>query len=253
MARLNLSLPHSKIIIHFLQRIRHNEEIMSRYKHLILLLVLLLVAAKHSYQKNDSGHGPGKATNQPTENQQQPDPQQETPPPPPPAPADAPPAHQANPELAKAVADLQDLDKKLKGEFEASPEYTQALADVKQAQTDYDAAAKEALAGNERYTAGVAAQKDLESKLDAARKNSDERASIATLAIDAMNNRMAVRHLEEDACAADPKARDAKTKLKTAQDALSKMRHDFQASLSTNADYAAAKKAVDDARTPAKK
>jgi hypothetical protein len=138
----------------------------------------------------------------------------------------------------------------LREESEKSPEMTQALADVKAAQADYDAAAKPALEkvhATAEYKAAADAKVRDQSQIDQLRGTPGNEAQISTLAQDAMTQASTANKLEADAVAKEPSALAAKAKVAAANAKLSELRGQVNGSLTKNPDWIAAKKAVDDA------
>lgn len=173
-----------------------------------------------------------------------------------PAPARQPVSHPAqqkptaSPEVIKAQEDLDAVEKRLRGEFEKSDDYTKADAALKQAQADYDAAVRSAvekIKDKPEYAAAQDTLRKVEEEQLAHRLNPSA-APDPELAGRVMDARMAVRKMELDAGDADPAVKEAKGKLTTAKEAMVQLRAKFEASMKENADYVAAKKALDDAK-----
>lgn len=159
-----------------------------------------------------------------------------------------------SPEVIKAQEDLSAVEKRLRDDFEKGDDFTKADAALKQAQGDYDAAVKAAvdkIKDKPEYAAAVDALKKVEDEQITARLNPGAKVD-PELAGRVMDARMAVHKLEIDAGDADPAAKDAKAKVIAAKEAMGALRGKFDESMRQDADYVAAKKALDDARAAAR-
>lgn len=156
----------------------------------------------------------------------------------------------ARAERKKAEDNLASVAARLREESDKSPEMTQALADVKAAQAEYDSSAKPALEkvhASPDYKAANDAKSRDQLQIDQLRGTPGNEAQISTLAQDAMTQASTANKLESDAVAKEPAALAAKGKVTAANAKLSELRGQFNGSLTKNADWIAAKKAVDDA------
>ena len=159
-----------------------------------------------------------------------------------------------SPEVVKAQQELEAVEKRLRGEFEKGDEYVKADGDLKQAQAEYDAAVKAAVdkvKEKPEYAAAVEALKKVEDEQLSYRLNPGAAVDPA-LATRLMDAKMAVHKLEMDAGDSDPAAKEAKGKVIAARGVVNGLRGKFEASMRQNADWQAAKKALDDARAAAR-
>jgi hypothetical protein len=146
-----------------------------------------------------------------------------------------------------ARAKVAAIEKTLATAFEASDDFKAAQAKVVAAQAAYDAVIKQVmadLANTPDYQAAVDSRKAAADAVDAGRDSSTDD-QIAALAQAAMKARTAVSKMEQAALAASAPAKAAKADLTAAIAAVKNMRTAFTASLKDNADWAAAKKDLD--------
>jgi hypothetical protein len=153
--------------------------------------------------------------------------------------------------VKKAEDDLASVTNKLRSDFNASPEMTAATAEFKTAQGVYDKASKPTLDkvhDGDEYKAASAAHEQDETKLTDLRANSGSADAISQLAMDAMTQASTMSKLESYALEADPETAAAKGKMLQVGAKIAKLQAAFNASLTQNAEWASAKKALDDAR-----
>jgi chromosome segregation ATPase len=153
--------------------------------------------------------------------------------------------------VKKAEDDLASVSNKLRSDFNASPEMTAATAEFKTAQGAYDKASKPTLDkvhDGDEYKAASAAHEQDETKLTDLRANSGSADAISQLAMDAMTQASTMSKLESYALEADPETAAAKGKMLQVGAKIAKLQAAFNASLKQNAEWASAKKALDDAR-----
>lgn len=159
-------------------------------------------------------------------------------------------------EVAKAQAELQQVEKRLWAAFEQTDDYQKADAALKAAQADFEAAEKaavEQIKGKPEYQAALDAEQKVEEEQVTARTAEAGGATIdPTLATRAMDARMAVHKLESDAGDNDPAAKAAKEKVQTARQAVNALRSKYDATLRADPEYVAARKALDTARAQAR-
>lgn len=156
----------------------------------------------------------------------------------------------ARAERKKAEDNLASVVARLKDDFEKSPEMSKALADLKSAQSAYDSTVKPIAASVREttdYKTAIAAKLAAESKISDLHATAGNDAQISQLAMEAMKQSAAGTKLENDAIRNDPAATEAKKKLAAAGLAAGKLRAVFNASLTKNKDWLAARKALDDA------
>ena len=136
--------------------------------------------------------------------------------------------------------------------FEQSADFAAAQQAVKAASTAYDTAKTPVLTALQQkpdYQQALAAKTAADAKLKALQDSQGDQTEIATAAEDSLNAKQAMVVLERDAVANDPTLKPQFTALSDAQAKVAKMRADFQTSLKTQDDVAAAQKAVDDAKS----
>jgi hypothetical protein len=200
------------------------------------LPILILALATSSY-----GKGPKKPA-APKEA----DPPADTTPPPTSQPSD-------NSALIKAQSDLQAARAAAKTKYESDPAWTTALANLKSAEADSDAAVKPVLAAEKNDASYKSAADELakaEDKMTELRQSDEPNASeMSAAASSAMTARAKMRSLEKSAVAADPSASAAQQKLIDAQAAMTKLREDEQKTIDADAAVIAAKEEVDSAKT----
>ncbi|MFI5382267.1 MAG: hypothetical protein ACHRHE_23475 [Tepidisphaerales bacterium] len=175
---------------------------------------------------------------------------------PPPVKHDA--SDKAQQELTKATTDaskaqdtLNGIVPKLRKEFEASASWQSAQADLKAAQAEYDAARAPVLDAL-RQTPAYAAARDAKDKAEADRNavvndpasTTEQRMAAATAVLNAGT---AVTKMEAEALAANTKVTAAHEKLIAANNKVQSLEKEFDASIRSNSDWKAARKAVDDA------
>ena len=198
-----------------------------------MIMVMSLPAFAQKRQSSSSG-GPSSSSNLPT----------------------APPV---NPQLMKARADvtkaqtaLDTLTAKLTSDYEASDEYTaakKALADAADALNAAKVPVLAALKDAPEYKGALADEADAAKKLADLKASDSPRTQINAANDDLFKLSAVNGKLETQAYAADPGVQSAQTALQTAKENLNKLKTGFKASLPENADYAAAKKTLDDAQT----
>jgi hypothetical protein len=157
----------------------------------------------------------------------------------------------ATSELSKAEDNLGSIAPKLRKEFEATSAWQSAQADLKSAQAEYDAARTPVLEALRQKPAYVAAR-DVKDRAEADRNvvvndassTTEQRAAAATAVLNAGT---VVTKMEADALAADPKVVAAHEKLLAANAKVQALEKEFDASIRNNADWKAARKAMDDA------
>jgi chromosome segregation ATPase len=157
--------------------------------------------------------------------------------------------------VAKATAELEQVEKRYRASFAETDEYKRAEADVKAAQAEHEAAiraAVEKVKDQPEFAAALEALKKVEDEQFAIRSNPGAKAE-PDLAARAMDARTAVHKLEIQAGDVDPAAKEAKAKLQAAKDALNAVRSRFEQEMHAQQDYTEAKKALDDARAQARK
>lgn len=159
----------------------------------------------------------------------------------------------AKSEVVKASSAVNLAAVDLHRTFETSADY-KAAADAKaKAQTDYETARApvlEALKAKPEYLAAKGAKDRAEQERDALATS--ETASIAQkseAATIVMNTGTVVTRLEGDALAADPKVTDARNRLVDANNRLSQLEKDFEASLKNDPKWQAAKASLDQAKS----
>jgi hypothetical protein len=153
--------------------------------------------------------------------------------------------------VSKAQEDLNAIAGKLRGEFNSSPEMVAAQGEQRTAQQAFDAASKpvlEKVHESDDYKTASAAHSDDEAKLTDLRTNNGSADVIATTATDAFNQGSTMSKLEKYALDGDPQASAAKAKMTTAGGKISQLQAAFNASLTQNTEWSAAKKALDDAK-----
>ncbi len=157
----------------------------------------------------------------------------------------------ATSEQTKAEDGLASIVPKLRKEFEAAPAWSSAQADLKAAQTENDAARAPVLEALRQKPAYVAAR-DAKDKAEADRNavvdeptSTAEQRAVAATAV--LNAGTVLSKLESDALAANPQAVVARQKLLAAGVKVQTLEKEFDASIRNNADWKAARKALDDA------
>jgi hypothetical protein len=156
--------------------------------------------------------------------------------------------------VAKAAAELEQVEKRLRAGYEQSDEFQKADAAVKEAQAAHEAAVKaavEKVKDQPEFAAALAAQRKVEDEQFAIRANPGAKAD-PDLATRVMDARTAVHKVEIQAGDADPAAKEAKAKLQQAKDQMNAVRAKFEQEMHAQQDYVEAKKALDDARAQAR-
>jgi hypothetical protein len=153
--------------------------------------------------------------------------------------------------VKKAQDDLTTVTNKLRTDFNASPDMTAATTEFRTAQAAYDKASKPILDkvhDGDEYKAASSAHEQDETKLTDLRANSGSADAISELATDAMTQKVAMTNLESYALQADPQATAAKGTMSQAGAKIAKLQAGFNTSLTQNAEWTSAKKALDDAK-----
>jgi hypothetical protein len=136
--------------------------------------------------------------------------------------------------------------------FEQSADFTAAQQAVKDASAAYETAQRPVLKALEQkpdYQQAVAAKAAADAKLKALEDSQGDRSQIAAAAEDSLTAKQALSTLERNAVANDDSLKPSLTALNDAQAKVAKLRADFQTSLKTQDDVAAAQKALDDAKS----
>ena len=164
----------------------------------------------------------------------------------------------AQQDLTKATADLSSAENslnsiapKLRKDFEATPAWQTAQAELKTAQVEYDAARKPVLEALHQKPAYIAAR-DAKDKAEADRNAlvSDSAApadQVTAAATAVLNAGTVVSKMEAETLAVDPKVAAAHTKLLAANAKVQALEKEFDASIKNNSEWKAARKAHDDA------
>jgi hypothetical protein len=152
--------------------------------------------------------------------------------------------------LEKAQEEFNSVVNKLKSAFESSPDRQSAVTAARQAQTEYDTLRNgimESVRNSAEYKAAVEARDQLSAKLagDGGSVDDSDRAQVATQRLEANKK---VTRLETDAVSADPKAAGAQQKLAELGAKTSAQYTEFLQSIKTNADWVAARDALDKAK-----
>jgi hypothetical protein len=153
--------------------------------------------------------------------------------------------------VTKAQDALTTVTNKLRTDFNASPDMTAATTEFRAAQAAYEKASKPILDkvhDSDEYKAASSAHEQDETKLTDLRANSGSADAISELAMDAMTQASKMTKLESYALQADPEVAAAKGTMSQAGAKIAKLQAAFNASLTQNAEWASAKKALDDAR-----
>jgi len=162
----------------------------------------------------------------------------------------------ARAQVNRARGEMEFVRVKLRKTFEASPQWRQASADLKQAQTDYDVASKPVL---EKLRADPKYRQATEQKTDAKRDVAEAHADVvqdrggttpATQpvtgeVVEAANASLAagqeLSRLEQSALDADPKVTDAKNRRDVAAAKVRALEDGFEADLMNNTGFQQAK------------
>jgi hypothetical protein len=152
--------------------------------------------------------------------------------------------------LAKAQEEFNSVVNKLKSAFESSPDRQSAVAAARQAQTEYDTLRNgimESVRNSAEYKGAVEARDQLSAKLagDGGSVDDSDRVQVAAQRLDANKK---VTKLETDAVSADPKAAAAQQKLAELGTKTSAQYTEFLQSIKPNADWVAARDALDKAK-----
>jgi hypothetical protein len=153
-------------------------------------------------------------------------------------------------QLEAATHELETIGETLKLQYQSTPGYVKAKADVDTAADALDAArtkVMDTLTSSDEYQAAVKAKEDAVQALrDATSDTSDEER--ASLAQDAMDARTAVSKLEISALANDPDYQAAKKAAKLASDTLRALDQGLRTFLLSDPGYQHAQAAVDQAQ-----
>lgn len=158
---------------------------------------------------------------------------------------------EAHKEKDKAEKAFDATVTKLWASLEKEPEYVASASALKSAQDDYDSLtgpALRALESNPKYKAEADARDKAKAKLEAARATgqaTDEEK--AELAKDVLAHNAAVHTMEADALKKVSGVAAARARLTSAQGRLTQLRTKFAAGLKQNAEWSAAKSALDEA------
>lgn len=153
--------------------------------------------------------------------------------------------------IADAEAKMTAAAAKARATYEATPDWTNAMAAYLQARSDYNSALTQAnknLMSNADYAAAVDARDKAEAQLDTLRSNGASGDDIASAAAAAMAARTQVTKMKGPALATDAGVMAAQGKLTAATAALNQQRVQEQAAVDADPDYQAAKKALEDAK-----
>lgn len=164
-------------------------------------------------------------------------------------------ANTAHDAQRKAETALNDLTRKLTNEYEQTPEMKSALDEVHAQQAAYNAASKavtDKLASSAEYKKAAADKAAADAKVAKLRADTASPDDITAASNDALAKAAVVSKLQLDAVNADPNAVEARNKLATANQKAAELRKTFTDGLANNADWSAAKKAVDDAKDASK-
>jgi hypothetical protein len=167
-----------------------------------------------------------------------------------PAPPPPPPANPAYAELADAKRALKVIHDKLFAAYQQTQPWADATTKVSSARDELEAAkkaAREALSSNPDYQAAVAAKQKAQDDLTAAKASPDSTPeSITGPATAVMEASGKISALENDAFSNDSAIIAAQANVTAAKAGLDAEKQEFEASLPSDPDYAAAKKLVDD-------
>lgn len=153
----------------------------------------------------------------------------------------------AQAELTKAQQALLAKKAELRAEAEKTDEWAAALEAQKKAKDELDAAGKpviEALATKSDYQKLLAEKKAAEERKETLRLANAGPDKVFDATSKVVSVQLAIKKLEEEALAADPKVAEAKKKHTEATAAVTAIQRKFEESLKENADYKAAQDAV---------
>jgi len=153
--------------------------------------------------------------------------------------------------LANAQSALQAVTGPLKAAFEASPEMTAAISEVDNATAAQNAAMASldaSLANDVNYQAALKKKTDASTQLESLRNSGASQDQIAAAALEVLNCGTEVNRIRAAAQASDPQLAKTRIALSAANEKVLALRQQFQNGLPNNPQWAAAKKAVDDAQ-----
>jgi hypothetical protein len=162
----------------------------------------------------------------------------------------APTSAPSNGQALAALQDMKDAEAAIDEMYETSPDWLNAQAAIKQAQSDYNDACgpvTEGLKTQPAYQAAVDAQSKAEADL-VQQQNTGSATDISEAAQTAMQARSAVKAMESKALDTDPTTVAAKQKLTAAYAAMAALRQKEQDAVQTDPTWLAAKKRLDAAR-----
>jgi hypothetical protein len=154
---------------------------------------------------------------------------------------------EATADLTKAQATLAVKKAELRMDAEKTDEWAKALEAQKKAKEDMDAAAKpvlEALAAKADYQKLLADKKTAETRKETLRLNGAGPDKLYDAAMKVVTAQTAIKKLEDEALAADPKFTEAKKRYTEATAALAALQKKFDDGLKTNPEYKTALDAV---------
>jgi hypothetical protein len=155
--------------------------------------------------------------------------------------------------VAKAQADMDAAEHKVRGQFESTSDWTTAQAAVdkaKAALSDARDAVSKKLKEQTVYQSALTANHSAETELDRLHKSgSASSQELTDAAAAAMSTRLAVSKLETDAYSTDPAASAAKTELDHATVAIADLRKKEHAAVEADTDWQAAKQRYDEAKS----
>jgi hypothetical protein len=240
---------------------------MNRFPHAVLCLSIAALAftapafaaGKGGKTMGNKGYGNNNNNNNQNQNQNQ---TQNNNPPQQQQPVDTGPVKQAQSDLAAARDDQKKAEqalavvvRRLQTDFESSGLMKTALDDLKAAQTQYQAASKvvlDKLATNADYKKAMDAKNAADAKVVKLQTEGAAPDDVTAASKDSLEKSSAVTKLQTEAITADAPANEAKSKLTAAGQHAAELRKQFTESLKDNTEWAAAKKAVDDAKDKVK-
>ena len=158
----------------------------------------------------------------------------------------------AQKDLNAAQKELDVVSDKLKQKFEASDEWTQAQAKLKDAREARDksvAPVTDALHKTPAYQAAISEKEKAASEIARLRQNGASAAEMTAAATKVTAATAAVNKLEADAINNDPAAKAASQEFADAGANCGKLRQKFLESIKTTPEFTSAKEALDSART----
>ena len=162
------------------------------------------------------------------------------------------PSARHSPKCRRPRSALEAVHKKLETAFLSSTEWTTAQTELKQAQTEYDAAvapAKAAIHATPEYKAALAEKEQASKSLNELRSSTpDDQAAITEASNKMLTASSALSKIETAAMADDPKIAPAKAKLAEANKKTTDVKATFEAGIKTDTEWVAAKKTLDDAK-----